>query len=368
MKKAVIVGGGFAGCTAASMLKKKNFDVTLIEGADVLGGGCRTYFYHGHPYTLGPRHLLINRDEMFVWDYFSQFLTLRELKHHTMTYVPQDNKFYTYPIHIDEIAEMPDRDKIYQELENRGDIKMSKDFEEYWINSVGPTLYEKFIHTYSEKMWQIKNNKMIDEFAFSPKGVALKEGSKQCFEGQKVIAYPVELDGYNSYFEKCVEGCTVLFNTVITKFDLDNKRVLANDQWIAGDVLVNTASIDSVFDYMYGELKYIGRDFLKVILPIEQITPDPYYFIHYAGDEPYTRVVEYKLLTGYKSPDTLIGIEFPSDKNKLYPYPVKAELEKAQRYINSLPEDVYTIGRLGKYHYDNIDMVVKDCFKLFKNI
>lgn len=368
MKKAVIVGGGFAGCTAAYMLKNKGFDITIVEGSDVLGGGCRTYFYHGHPYTYGPHHLLINVDEMFVRDYFSQFLTLRELKHHTMTYVSQDNKFYTYPIHKDEIVEMPDRETIYGELNSRGDISTSKNFEDYWINSVGRTLYEKFINTYSKKMWQIRNNKMIDEFAFSPKGVALKEGSKQCFEGQKVIAYPVELDGYNSYFEKCAAGCRVIFNTFVEKFDLDNKRVLAKGEWIEGDVIINTASIDLVFEYMYGELKYIGRDFLKIILPVEKITPEPYYFIHYAGDEPYTRIVEYKLLTGYNAPDTLIGIEFPSFKNKLYPYPLKSEIEKAQRYLNSLPYDVYSLGRLGKYHYDNMDIIVKDCIELMGKI
>lgn len=368
MKKAIIVGGGFAGCTAAYMLKQKGFDITMIEGSDVLGGGCRTMFYHGHPYTYGPHHLLINVDEMYVWDYFSRFLTLRELKHHTMTYVSQDDSFYTYPIHKDEIERMPDKDSIYGELSNREDVENSNNFEEYWMNSVGNTLYEKFIKTYSKKMWQIKSNKMIDEFGFSPKGVALKEGSKQCFDGQKVIAYPVELDGYNSYFERCVSDCRVIFKVFVDKFDLDNKRVLVNEEWITGDIIVNSASLDIVFEYMYGELKYIGRDFLKIILPVERITPDPYYFIHYAGDEPYTRIMEYKLLTGYQSPDTMIGIEFPSFKNKLYPYPVKSEIEKAKKYLDALPEDVYSIGRMGKYHYDNMDMIVKDCMKLIKGL
>ncbi len=367
MKKAVIVGGGFAGCTAAYMLKQKGFEVTVIEGSNGLGGGCRTFNYHGHPYTLGPHHLLVHVDEMFVWDYFSKFLKLREIKHHCMTYVSSDDRFYTYPIHKDEIDEMPDKEKIYDELNNRKDVTDSRDFEEYWTNSVGSTLYDKFINSYSKKMWQIKNNKTIDEFGFSPKGVALKTGSKQCFEGQKIIAYPVELDGYNLYFDKCVDDCNVIYNTFVDKFDLDNKRVFANGEWISGDILINTASIDLLFDYMYGELKYIGRDFLKIILPTEQVTPDPYHFIHYAGDEPYTRVFEYKLLTGYKSPHTLIGVETPSFKNKLYPYPIKSEIEKANKYLKSLPEDVYSIGRMGRYHYDNMDIIVKDCMELFKD-
>jgi len=370
MKKAVIIGGGFAGCTAAYMLKQKGFDVTVVEASDVLGGGCRTFFHYGHPYTYGPHHLLINEDEMFVWEYFEKFLHLRELTHHTLTYVGSDEKFYTYPIHIDEVKTMPDYDKIKKELNNKDEekIKNSKNFEEYWINSIGETLYDKFVHTYSEKMWQIKNNKEIDEFGFSPKGKTLQSGSKQCFIGQKKIAYPIEIDGYNSYFEKCVDGCNVIYNKKVETFDLDNKRVKVDNEWISGDVIINTASLDLVFDYCYGELKYIGRDFQKIILPVEQVFPEPYHFVHYANEEPYTRIVEYKKLTGYKSPYTLIGIEYPSFKNKLYPYPVKSEIEKANKYKKLLPKDCYSIGRMGTYKYDNMDIIVKDCMKLMEKI
>ncbi|MFC1704334.1 FAD-dependent oxidoreductase [Candidatus Omnitrophota bacterium] len=368
MKKALIIGGGFTGCTAAYMLKQRGFKVTLIEASDALGGGCRTFFYHGHPFTYGPHHLLVNIDEMYVWDYLSQFLTLREIKHYTITYVSPDDRFYTYPIHKDEIEEMPDKDKVYKELLRRKKIKGTKNFEEYWINSVGKTLYEKFIHTYSEKMWKIKDNKEIDEFAFSPKGVALKEGSKQCFEGQKMIGYPVEQDAYNSYFEKCVEGCSVIYDTFVDKFDLKNKKIFVRNKWLSADLIINTASIDMVFEYMYGELKYIGRDFLKIILPIERVTPEPYHYLHYAGDEPYTRIFEYKLLTGYESPHTLIIVETPSFNNRLYPYPLKSEISKAKKYLAALPKDVYSLGRMGKYHYDNIDIIVKDCMELMKRI
>jgi len=368
MKSAIVIGGGFAGCTIAYMLKEKKIDVTLIESEKVLGGGCRTYFYHGHPYTYGPHHLLINVNEMFVWDFFSKFLTLRELKHHTLTYVNQDNHFYTYPIHVDDINQMPDKEKILTELDHRSNANVPDNFEEYWINSVGETLYNKFIKTYSKKMWQIKNNKEIDEFAFSPKGITIKTGSKQCFEGQKVIAYPVELDGYNSYFDRCVEDCVVIYNTYVKEFDLPNKKVKVNNEWLTSDIIINTASIDSVFEYCFGPLRYIGRDFLKIILPIENIFPESYYYLHYAGNEPYTRIVEYKMLTGYKSQDTLIGIEFPSFNNKLYPYPIKAEKEKAEKYQALFPEDCYSIGRLGKYKYDNMDMIVKDCLELVQHI
>jgi len=195
-------------------------------------------------------YLLIKKNR--IWDFFNKFLTLRELHHATLTYVSQDNQFYTYPIHKDDISSMPDKDMIEDQLHDRNAVIESQNFEEYWINSVGSSLYDKFVNTYSKKMWQIDDNKKIDEFSFSPKGVALKEGSRHCFEGQKIIAYPVESDGYNSYFDKCVAGCDVVLNAWVKEFDLKKKRVKVNDEWLEGDIMVSTASIDTLFNCCYG--------------------------------------------------------------------------------------------------------------------
>lgn len=371
MKKAIVLGGGFAGCTAANFLKKKGHDVIVIEKSNFLGGGCRTFFYHGHPYTFGPHHLLVNVDESHVYDYYSNYLEFRELEHFNMTYVGEDQRFYTYPIHRDEVDLMPDADVIREELANLPDSGEAKNFEEYWQWSVGETLYNKFINRYSKKMWGVKNNQSLDEFTFSFKNKredGLKTGSKKCFDGKKRVYYPVNLNGYNDYFDACVEGCEVRLDTELKEFDIPNKRVKVEGEWLQGDVIVNTLSPDMLFDYKYGELPYMGREFIKVILPVESVTPDPYFFIHYAGDEEYTRIFEYKRLTGYVSDSTLIVIEKPSRKNKLYPYPVMSEINRAKKYISEMPEGVYSIGRMGNYHYDNMDVVINHCFDLFGGI
>lgn len=369
-KKAIVVGGGFAGCTATYMLKQKGFEVILLEGGQFLGGGCRTFFYNGHPYTYGPHHLLVNLDEMYILEYFEKFLKMRELDHRLLTYVEQDRRFYSYPIHMDDIMSMPDMDKILEELGECSEQKAreASNFEEFWINTVGETLYNKYIHHYSEKMWQIKNNRELDEFSYSPKGAAIKKGSKKCFDGVKDIYYPVSLNGYNDYFEMATDGCEVRFGTQVARFELDKKRVFAGGEWIEGDIIINTASIDYVFDYCYGELRYIGREFEKVILPVKYALGPDAHFVHYAGSEPYTRIVEYKKLTGYESDDTLIIIEKPSFKNKLYPYVVKSEIDKAEKYKKLIPNDCYSIGRMGKYQYDNMDIIVKDCLELASKI
>ena len=152
-----------------------------------MGGGVRTFFHHGHPYTFGPHHLLVDIDQMFIYEYYNQYLEFWEMDHYNMTYVGSDDQFYTFPIHADEIDLMPDRDIIRNELLEASDPDPIN-FEDYWVSRVGQTLYEKFINKYSKKMWDIPNNKIIDEVTFSFKNKRednLKKGSKKCFDGKK---------------------------------------------------------------------------------------------------------------------------------------------------------------------------------------
>lgn len=368
-KKATIVGGGFTGCTMAYFLKNKGFEVTIYEASDVLGGGCRTHFYRGHPYTFGPHHLIIKTEDREAWDFFDSFTPLRKLDHHVITFPNGGDKFYNYPPIYSDIESMPNSERINKELSERDLTKQPNNLEEYWTGSVGETLYGMFVKEYSKKMWKIKSNAELDQdITFSLKKEPVRDSVKEYFEGAKVIAYPKGLDGYNPYFEKAVSGCMVVFNANIEKFDVEKKSVFVNGEWDSADILVSTTSPDKLLDYRYGELKYMGRDFLKIILPIEKITPEPYYFMYYAGDEPYTRIVEYKLLTGYESKETMIGIEIPSFNNKLYPYPTKAEVDRANRYFADLPDGVLSMGRQGAYKYKDMYEILCDCKKEIEKI
>lgn len=369
MKKAIIIGGGFSGCTAAYFLKNKGFNVKLFEASDELGAGIRTHFYKSHPYTFGPHHLLINSSDDQAVDYFRSFFEFKIMTHQVLTMPSGGNTFYNYPPVKSDIDTLENKDKIYSEIANRDLDFKPKNLEEYWRESVGDTLYNMFVNSYSKKMWNIKNNQELDQdLCFSVKKEPIKDKAGDYFSGATICAYPINFDGYNSYFDKCTDGCEVYFNARISKFDLENKTIYLKDEKFSADILISTISLDELCDYKYGELKYMGRDFIKIILPIERITPEGYYFLYYAGDEPYTRIVEYKVLTGYKSKDTLIGIEIPSNSNKLYPYPTAAEVQKAKRYKELLPNNVFSIGRLGEYKYKDMYWIYKDIREMTKDI
>lgn len=368
MKKALIIGGGVAGCSAAHQLNLMGgWDVTLVEAAPFLGAGVRTFWFGGHPYTFGPRHFLTqNRD---VYDYMNEICPLRSCADHQfITYVERDNAFYNYPIHEDDIAKMPDADKIAEERAQATGVAEAKNLEEYWIGSVGQTLYDKFIDKYNKKMWQVQENSEIDTFNWSPKGVTIKSGPRAAWD-TAMSAYPYAPDGYNRFFDVTVEGTKVLLKTRVERFDLENSTVWIDGEKHEYDMLINTISPDMLFDACYGELKYIGRDFHKIVFPTESVLPEHVYFLYYANDEKFTRLVEYKKFTHHKSPTTLVGMEIPSMNGKHYPLPFKSEQALASRYFADMPENVYSIGRAGSYRYGlDIDDCIEQCMIMARQI
>ena len=364
MKKALIIGGGFAGCAAAHQLALLGgWDVLLVEGASFLGAGVRTQWHGGHPYTFGPRHFLTQIER--TYHYLNRYVPIRLLPDHEfITYVESDQQFYNFPIHKDDIARMPDKEKIYSELQSLKGVLNAKNLEDYWIGSVGETLYSKFIDRYSKKMWQFKDNKLIDTFSWSPKGVALKEGPRAAWD-QAISGYPYAPDGYNQYFDLATQDAKILLSTQIEHYDIPKKTVVIKGERRKFDIIVNTISPDILFDCCFGELPYVGRDFHKMVLPTEHCFPPNVYFIYYANDEQFTRLVEYKRFTKHQSSSTLIGMEIPSRNGKHYPIPTKTEQEKAQKYFDLMPEDVFSIGRAGSYRYHvDIDDCIEQAIKM----
>jgi UDP-galactopyranose mutase len=279
--------------------------------------------------------------------------------------VEPDNAFYAFPINLTDVRQMPDYSVIRDEMEEcrreefRG-ARTAKNIEEYWIGSVGHRLYEKFIEKYSKKMWLVEDNKKIDTFGWSPKGVALKDGPRAAWD-TAISGYPYAPDGYDYYFEFATKAANVLLSTSIAKFDIPNKTVEINGQPTTYDVIVNTISPDELFENCYGALPFLGREFHKIVFPSEHVFPENVYFLYYANEERFTRLVEYKKFTRHKSPTSLIGMEIPTLGNgKHYPLPFQEEQRRAERYFAEMPDGVFSLGRAGSYLY-GID--IDDCIR-----
>ena len=238
--------------------------------------------------------------------------------------------------------------------------KNANNLEEYWIGSVGNILFNKFIDNYNKKMWLVDDCKDIDTFNWSPKGVAIKEGPRAAWDNI-ISAYPIASNGYDDYFDYSTKNSKVLLSTRIDKFDIINKTVTINNNSQSFDIIISTVSPDILLNCEIGALKFLGRKIHNIVFPSEFVFPDNVYFLYYANNEDFTRLVEYKKFTKHKSKNSLIGMEIPTlDGGKHYPLPFKSEQKKAKSYLEQLPDGVFSIGRAGSYLY-GID--IDDCIR-----
>jgi UDP-galactopyranose mutase len=363
MKTAMIIGGGVAGCAAAHQFALTGgWDVTLLEAAPFLGAGVRTQWFGGHPYTFGPRHFLTQNRT--VHEYLDKLVPIRLCpEHEFLTYVEPDNAFYNYPMNSADIDAMPDAEQVRLEVREAKQtlegVASAQNLEDYWIASVGRSLYTKMVKRYNMKMWGVEDCREIDTFSWSPKGVALKEGPRAAWDNA-ISGYPYASDGYNKYFDIATEGTKVLLGTKIERYDAPNKTFVIKGEKRKFDVVVSSLSPDTLFDCCYGELPFMGRDFHKIVFPTEHVFPKNVYFLYYANDEKFTRLVEYKKFTHHQSPTTLIGMEIPSLNGKHYPMPFKAAITQANKYYAEMPPGLFSMGRAGSYRYG---LDIDDCIE-----
>ena len=93
MKKAIVIGSGFSGCMFAMMLRQKNWEVTLIEKSKIAGGGVRTFYHGGHPYTYGPRHFIGPESSMPAFEFLNKIIPMRHIKKINYSYQAKDDYF-----------------------------------------------------------------------------------------------------------------------------------------------------------------------------------------------------------------------------------------------------------------------------------
>ncbi len=368
MKKATVIGSGVSGCMYAWALQQKGWDVTVIEKEAVTGGGCRTFTYAGHPYTWGPRHFLSPYPE--AYEFLNNVVPLRDLKKINYNYQDDLDLFFTYPPHEDDIDKLPEAEQVYAELEARPEVADGTNYEDFYIQRMGPTIYKRFNESFNKKAWMLESNAEMDfGIAATVKRNALESGERHEFKDW-YNCYPIPADGYNKWFDFLLEGCKVRLGAEIVTFDIDNSTVVLSDgERITSDIIVSTISPDVLMDNQYGELQYMGRECHFMVLPGERIFPEDVYFIYYPNpDTKITRVVEYKQFTQHQSPNSLLVIEVPSRMNKLYPMLIQAEVDKAQKYIDAMPDHVFSVGRMGTYRYIDIDDIILAGFEFKKQM
>ena len=345
-KKILVLGGGVAGSSMAYYLTEKGYDVTLVEKNSRVGGLARTCYYAGHPYEFGPHIWFWPGGEDDPINNTVVRLTKGELFHidrRLFTYVEADRRKYRYPVHYQDIDQMPEKDQIHRELNKNRDAAQKLiaeqlpelgqcTFSDYFTAAIGQTLYQKFMANYTRKMWNIPGDELQTSMVWADRfhHAYTKPGEKTAARGLsgydpikfedhtlgKGIRFQVyPKGGWNEVWNAMVARSTVVRDRVVGIRD-EHKQAHAlmasGEKYYFADYHTVFCSID--IDDLWGEdtLPYTGRMMIPLLIPgLAGAFPGGAESLHYSSCEFQTRVTEMKVITRHESPDTLILIEVP---------------------------------------------------------
>lgn len=355
----LIVGAGFSGAVLAellaSQLKKK---VLLIDRRSHFGGNAYdSYNPDGiliHNY--GPH--IFHTNNKIVVDYLSQFTKWRAYEHRVLASL--DGKLYPIPINRRTISLYfnihlgSDQEADLFIADKKEHIPHIMNSEDVIVNSVGRELFEKFFCGYTKKQWQKEPKNLAPGVCgrIQPRTNTDDRYFSDVFQG-------IPADGYHAMFRSMLSDAHIEFSPH-TDF-----RSIGND--VKYDKLIYTGPIDEFFDFQFGKLEYRSIQFVHETIRSEVFQPAAQ--INYCDETvEYTRVNEWKYLTGQVHQHTAITREYPvRDGEPYYPIPAKENHLLYQRYRKEAQkfQSIYFVGRLAEYQYYNMDQVVARALALF---
>ena len=358
----LVVGAGFAGSVIAERLASQHdAKVLVIDRRPHIAGNAYDRLDEAgvliHQY--GPHIFHTNSDE--IVDYLGQFTQWRPYEHRVLAQV----RGQLVPIPINRTTlnklfglNLTTDDEAAAYLASRAEpVTEIKTSEDVVINAVGRELYELFFQGYTRKQWGIDPSGL--DKAVTAR-IPTRTNTDDRYFGDKHQVMPA--DGYTAMFEKMLDHPNI---TLMLGTDWAEVK----DQVDAGHV-VFTGPIDEYFGYRFGKLPYRSLKFEHQVIDAEQFQPVA--VVNYPDPAvPYTRITEYKHLTGQKRPQTSITYEYPSAEGDPY-YPIpRAENQALFKRYEALADatpGVTFVGRLATYRYYNMDQVVGQALATFRRI
>jgi UDP-galactopyranose mutase len=346
----LIVGAGFAGSVLAERLANgSNKKVLICDKRPHIAGNAYDYYNDEgiliHKY--GPHIFHTNSKDVF--DYLSRFTEWREYQHRVLANV--DGMLLPIPINLDTINKLYGLNLTAFEVEDFFEkiaepVEHVRTSEDVVVSKVGRELYEKFFRNYTRKQWGLDPSEL---------------------DASVTSRVPTRTNRDDRYFTDIYQampkhGYTRMFENML---DSPNIKIMLNCDYreIADEIpyreMIYTGPVDSFFDYKYGKLPYRSLEFKHETHDTQQFQPAP--VVNYPNEQAYTRVTEFKYLTGQEHNKTSIVYEYPqAEGDPYYPIPRKenAELYNKYKALADARSDVHFVGRLATYKYYNMDQIV----------
>jgi len=355
----LIVGAGYAGSVLAERLARgSGKQVLLVDRRSHIGGNA--YDCHDDAGILihkyGPHIFHTNSKEIF--DYLSRFTDWRQYQHKVLAHV--DGQLVPIPINLDTINKLYGLElnsfQMEEFLASRAEkIDHVRTSEDVVVGKVGRELYEKFFRGYTRKQWGLDPSEL---------------------DAQVTARVPTRTNRDDRYFTDTYQampkhGFTRMFENML---DHPNIHILLNcDYRAVKDIiphreLIYSGPVDEFFDFRFGKLPYRCLEFKHETLNRPQFQPVA--VVNYPNDYAFTRITEFKHLTGQEHQKTSVVYEYPmAEGDPYYPIPRRENAELYHQY-QALAEEagVHFVGRLATYKYYNMDQVVGQALTLYAHL
>lgn len=378
MYDTIVVGAGVAGCVIARELAQKNQKILLIEKKNHIGGNCYdAKDEHGvliHPY--GPHIFHTNSEK--VYEYLSQFTTWRAFHHEVVAnvhgiYMPVPFNLATLEKAFKTEISQRIKEKLITAygMGTKVPILELMNHEDEDLQKVGKYVYNNIYVYYTMKQWG-KKPEEIDPAVTArvPVNISYDNG----YFADKYQGLPEY--GFTPMFEKMLahDNIEVQLNLEAKSvLDIREKQLYYKGEKFDGNVIF-TGPIDEFFDCKYGRLPYrtLKFDFRYY----EKDDFQGHSVVNYTVDEEFTRITEYKWLTGQECSGTTISKEYPfaytGAEGEIPYYAIANEENHAlyEKYKAELSDirGFYLLGRLAEYQYYNIDTMVEKALELSRKI
>jgi len=346
-----IIGAGLSGATCAYVLNQAGWDVRVYESRSVWGGQLATEQIGGVLYEPHGAHIFHTKDRE-VWELVTGLAAFLPFRHHVKTEV--NGRTLSWPPQVDELRALPEWPVIARELAARPESPSSENFETWCIDVAGSTLYEWFISPYTQKQWGC--DPRLLSAAWAPKRIELRDDGYRPLFRDPYQGWPA--GGYRPLMDALLSRVPVELGVTVSVDQLD--VLLARHT-----AVVVTAPLDAFFHEALGRLAWRGVTFVHDFIPdVERVLAAP--VVNHPGlDEPYTRRIETKWMSGQEIEGTVVSREFPGGDARHYPVDdVGGENRQlAQAYRRRLSEvsngRAIAVGRLATYTYIDMDQAIR---------
>jgi UDP-galactopyranose mutase len=356
----LVVGAGFSGSVLAERLANDLGKSVLVVDRRLHVGGNAYDRHDDHGILIheyGPHIFHTNSSDVF--EYLSRFTEWRPYQHRVLASV--DGQLVPVPINLDTVNALYGTKLVASELdaffaslaEKREPVRTAEDVV---VGRVGRELYEKFFRGYTRKQWGMDPSELD---ASVTARVPTRTNRDARYFTDTYQAMP--LYGYTRMFERMLKHPRI---KVLLGADYRDVR-----EWLPFDRLIFTGPVDEYFEYRLGKLPYRSLEFEHRTLSVPQFQPVG--TVNFPNDYAYTRVSEFKHMTGQTHDHTSVVYEYPrAEGDPYYPIPTRenAALYAKYKELADATPRVHFAGRLGTYKYYNMDQVVAQALALYAKL